>query len=92
MSERQNIDTILTDLDLAFGTAALNFNQDGSGGIMDALAQPDRVDSTLIDRLMTKLGAKLSLLNGPSTVDRTSRSKPMRWKPSSTWCATPLRS
>ena len=70
LSQRQNIDTIITDLDLAFGTAALNFNQDGSGGIMDALAQPDRVDSTLIDRLMTKLGSKLSLLNGPSTVDR----------------------
>lgn len=70
LSQRQNIDTIITDLDLAFGTAALNFNQDGAGGIMDALAQPDRVDSTLIDRLMTKLGSKLSLLNGPSTVDR----------------------
>jgi pilus assembly protein CpaE len=70
MSQRQNIDTIITDLDLAFGTAALNFNQDGSGGIMDALGAPDRVDSTLIDRLMTKLGSKLSLLNGPSTIDR----------------------
>ncbi len=70
MSQRQNIDTIITDLDLAFGTAALNFNQDGSGGIMDALGQPDRVDSTLIERLMTKLGNKLSLLNGPGSVDR----------------------
>ncbi|NMD06760.1 MAG: CtpF protein [Phyllobacteriaceae bacterium] len=70
LSQRQNIDTIITDLDLAFGTAALNFNQDGSGGIMDALGQPDRVDSTLIERLMTKLGNKLSLLNGPGSVDR----------------------
>jgi pilus assembly protein CpaE len=70
ISQRQSIDTIITDLDLAFGTAALNFNQDGSGGIMDALGQPDRVDSTLIDRLMTKLGSKLSLLNGPSSIDR----------------------
>lgn len=70
ISQRQSIDTIITDLDLAFGTAALNFNQDGSGGIMDALGAPDRVDSTLIDRLMTKLGSKLSLLNGPSSIDR----------------------
>jgi pilus assembly protein CpaE len=70
LAERQNIDTIITDLDLAFGTAALNFNQDGSGGIMDALGQPDRVDSTLIERLMTKLGNKLSLLNGPGSVER----------------------
>lgn len=69
-SERQNVDTIITDLDLAFGTAALNFNQDGSGGILDALGQPERVDGTLIERLMTKLGNKLSLLNGPGSVDR----------------------
>ena len=70
LSQRQNIDTIITDLDLAFGTAALNFNQDGSGGILDALGQPDRVDATLIERLMTKLGNKLSLLNGPGSVER----------------------
>jgi pilus assembly protein CpaE len=70
LSQNLNIDTIITDLDLAFGTAALNFDQDGSGGILDALGSPDRVDSTLIERLMTKLGNKLSLLNGPGTVDR----------------------
>ena len=69
-SQRQNIDTIITDLDLAFGTASLNFNQDGSGGIIEALNQPDRVDSTLVERLMTKLADKLSLLTGPGTVDR----------------------
>jgi pilus assembly protein CpaE len=69
-SQKRNIDTIITDLDLAFGTAALNFNQDSAGGIADALGQPDRVDSMLVERLMTKLGDKLSLLNGPGTVDR----------------------
>ncbi len=70
VSQRMNIETVITDLDLPFGTSALNFNQDGGGGIMDALSQPDRVDSTLVDRLMTKLGNKLSLLNGPSGIDR----------------------
>ncbi len=69
-SQKRNIDTIITDLDLAFGTAALNFNQDSTGGIADALGQPDRVDSMLVERLMTKLGDKLSLLNGPGTVER----------------------
>jgi pilus assembly protein CpaE len=69
-SHQRNIDTIITDLDLAFGTAALNFNQDGSGGILEALGSPDRVDSTLVERLMTKLGDKLSLLNGPANVER----------------------
>jgi pilus assembly protein CpaE len=69
-SHSRNIDTIITDLDLAFGTAALNFNQDGAGGILEALGAPDRVDSTLVERLMTKLGDKLSLLTGPGNVDR----------------------
>ncbi|MDE2444709.1 MAG: AAA family ATPase [Alphaproteobacteria bacterium] len=70
ISQRLNTETVITDLDLPFGTSALNFNQDGGGGIFEALAQPDRVDSTLVDRLMTKLGNKLSLLNGPSGIDR----------------------
>lgn len=70
ISKRHNIDTVITDLDLAFGTAGLNFNQDGAGGITDALGQPDRIDSTLIDRLLTKLGDKLSLLSGPGGVER----------------------
>ena len=69
-SQKQGVDTIITDLDLAFGTASLNFNQDGSGGMLEALNQPDRLDSTLVERMMTKLGNKLSLLNGPGTVDR----------------------
>jgi pilus assembly protein CpaE len=69
-SQRQQVDTIITDLDLAFGTASLNFNQDGSGGMLEALNAPDRLDSTLIERMMTKLGDKLSLLNGPGSVER----------------------
>ena len=69
-SNRQNIDTIITDLDLAFGTASLNFNQDTSGGMLEALNAPDRLDSTLVERMMTKLGDKLSLLNGPGSVER----------------------
>lgn len=69
-SKQYNIDTVITDLDLAFGTAGLNFNQEASQGIADALGQPDRVDATLIDRLLTKCGDKLSLLASPGTVDR----------------------
>jgi pilus assembly protein CpaE len=38
--------------------------------MIDALGQPDRIDATLMDRLLTKLGDKLSLLSGPGGVDR----------------------
>lgn len=70
MSRQLNTDTVITDLDLAFGTAGLNFNQETSQGIADALGQPDRIDQTLLDRLLTKCGDKLSLLASPGTVDR----------------------
>lgn len=64
------IETTIIDLDLAFGTAALDFNLDASGGIMEALLQPERVDSLLLDRLLVKLADKLSLLGGPGGVDK----------------------
>ncbi len=70
ISKQHGLETVITDLDLAFGTASLNFNQDSSGGILDALGQPDRVDATLLDRMLTKLSDKLSLLSGPGGVDR----------------------
>jgi pilus assembly protein CpaE len=70
VSQKLSIETLITDLDLSFGTASLNFNQDGGGGFYEALGQPDRVDGTLIERLMTKLGDKLSLLNGPGGIER----------------------
>lgn len=64
------IETTIIDLDLAFGTAALDFNLDASGGLMEAIAQPERVDGLLLDRLLVRLGDKLSLLGGPGGVDR----------------------
>ncbi|HMT14473.1 MAG TPA: AAA family ATPase [Aestuariivirga sp.] len=70
MSGKHSVETVITDLDLSFGTAGLNFNQDANNGMVEALGQPDRVDSTLIDRLLTKIGTKLSLLGGPCQVDR----------------------
>lgn len=65
-----DIETTIVDLDLAFGTAALDFNLDASGGLMEAIAQPERVDGLLLDRLLVKLGDKLNLLGGPGGVDR----------------------
>ncbi len=63
-------ETTIIDLDLAFGTAALDFNLDASGGIMEAILQPERVDALLLDRLLVRLGGKLSLLGGPGGVDK----------------------
>ena len=70
IAKNYSTETVIADLDLAFGTAGLNFNQDIAPGITDVLVQPDRVDTTLIERMMTKVGDKLSLFAGPGGVDR----------------------
>ncbi|MGE0212382.1 MAG: CpaE family protein [Parvibaculaceae bacterium] len=70
ISRQHAIDTVITDLDLAFGTAGLNFNLDSAQGIVDALSAPERVDQVLIDRLLTKCGDRLSLLAAPGSFDR----------------------
>ncbi|MBI3435079.1 MAG: AAA family ATPase [Proteobacteria bacterium] len=64
------LDSVVTDLDLAFGTAALDYNQDPPQGIADAVFSPERIDSGFIDRLLSKCTDNLSLLAAPATLDR----------------------
>jgi pilus assembly protein CpaE len=64
------LDTVVTDLDLAFGTAGLDYNQDPPQGIADAVFSPDRVDTNFVDRLLSKCTDHLSLLAAPATLDR----------------------
>jgi pilus assembly protein CpaE len=65
-----DIQTVLVDLDLGFGTAGLDFNQDPPQGIAEAVFAPDRVDSNLVDRLLSRCGDKLGILAAPATLDR----------------------
>ena len=64
------LDTVVGDLDLGFGTAGLDFNQDPPQGIADAVFSPDRIDTAFIDRLLSKCTDQLSLLAAPATLDR----------------------
>jgi pilus assembly protein CpaE len=64
------MDSVVADLDLAFGTAGLDYNQDPAQGIADAVFSPDRVDTAFIDRLLSKCTDHLSLLAAPATLDR----------------------
>ena len=64
------LDTVVADLDLAFGTAGLDFNQDPPQGIAEAVLSPDRVDTAFVDRLLAKCTDHLSLLAAPATLDR----------------------
>ena len=69
MAERLQTATVLVDLDLAFGTAGLDFNQDPVQGVLDALTQPDRLDPVLMDRMMVRCGDRLSLFAAPANLE-----------------------
>ena len=70
ISRGLDLETVIADLDLAFGTAGLDFNQDPPQGISDAVFAPDRLDANLVDRLLSKCSDKLNLLAAPATLDR----------------------
>lgn len=70
ISTRMQEDVIITDLDLPFGTAGLDFNQDPAQGIADALTSPERLDDVLLDRLLVKCSNHLSLFAAPAVLDR----------------------
>jgi pilus assembly protein CpaE len=65
-----SLDSVVADLDLAFGTAGLDYNQDPPQSIADAVFSPDRVDTAFIDRLLSKCADHLNLLAAPATLDR----------------------
>ncbi|MCW5721724.1 MAG: AAA family ATPase [Devosia sp.] len=64
-------DCLILDMDLAFGTVGLNFNQDPPHGLADALLANQKVDQTMLDRLMSKAANHVNLLTAPATLDRT---------------------
>lgn len=63
-------ETILADLDLPYGTANIDFDQDPPQGISEAVFAPERLDEVFLDRLLTKCSDHLSLLAAPSMLDR----------------------
>ncbi|MBL8564997.1 MAG: AAA family ATPase [Hyphomicrobiaceae bacterium] len=70
LSEVLSSNVIIADLDLAFGTTGLDFNQDPVQGIAEALASPERLDEVLLDRLLTKCSERLSIFAAPVVLDR----------------------
>jgi pilus assembly protein CpaE len=64
------LDSVVVDLDLAFGTAGLDYNQDPGQGIANAVFSADRLDTAVLERLLAKCADHLSLLAAPATLDR----------------------
>ncbi len=70
LAEQYGKNTVLADLDLAYGTASLDFDKDPAQGILDALMASDRIDPVFIDRLLAKCSEHLMLLASPASVDK----------------------
>ncbi|MDH7796826.1 MULTISPECIES: CpaE family protein [unclassified Beijerinckia] len=62
--------TVLVDMDLGFGTAGLDFNQDPPQGVAEIVFAPERLDANFVDRLLSKCTENLSLLAAPATLER----------------------
>jgi pilus assembly protein CpaE len=76
-----SLDSVVADLDLAFGTAGLDYNQDPPQGVADAVFSPDRIDTAFVDRLLSKCTDHLSLLAAPATLDRVYDFTPEAFEP-----------
>ncbi|MDZ4841299.1 MAG: AAA family ATPase [Hyphomicrobium aestuarii] len=70
LAEQLRANCVIADLDLAFGTTGLDFDQDPVQGIADALGSPERLDEMLLDRLLTKCSEQLSIFAAPVVLDR----------------------
>lgn len=64
------LDSVVIDLDMAFGTASLDYNKDPLQGIANAVFAAERPDSAFIERLLAKCNDHLSLLAAPASLER----------------------
>ncbi|WP_195164381.1 AAA family ATPase [Mesorhizobium sp. NBSH29] len=70
MSTLFGSEVLVADMDLPFGTANINFDQDPAQGIAEAVFAPERIDEVYLDRLLAQCSTQLSLLAAPSTLER----------------------
>jgi len=76
MSSNHNQETALVDLDASWGTTGLDFNYDSVQGLEEALASPDRLDETLLDRIMLRHTPTLSLLPAAASLNNAGMESP----------------
>jgi pilus assembly protein CpaE len=58
------------DLDLPFGTAALDFNEEPPQTILEAIAAADKVDEMFLDRVVTRPTERLMLFSAPARLEK----------------------
>lgn len=61
----------LADLDLQFGTASLMLDLEPGTGLLEALANPDRIDDLFMERAIIRESEKLALLSAEEPLDHS---------------------
>lgn len=69
LAERSPSNVILVDMDLPFGTAALDFDLRPEKNISEAVRDPARMDDQLLESLLTPCGEKFGILSAPARLD-----------------------
>lgn len=69
MARHLQAHTILVDMDIPFGTAGLNFNQEPVTSLVDAMEGGERVDINFVEHLLTSCEENLSLVASPALVE-----------------------
>ena len=54
MSSLFKKEVVIADMDLPYGTANINFDQDPAQGIAEAVFSPERIDDVYLDRLLAQ--------------------------------------
>ncbi len=69
LAEIYDEQVILVDLDISYGTAALNLNMQPRQTIVDALSNSGSLDATMVNQYLMEFGdTKLSVLTSPSSL------------------------
>jgi pilus assembly protein CpaE len=70
IANRQARRVVLVDLDLQNGDCALAFEMKSTSGLSEALANPLRIDYTLIERVMSPVGERLFVLSSEEPLSK----------------------
>lgn len=68
LAHHEESDVIVVDLDLLFGTVALDFNVQPRQTLADALAETSRLDASMMDRMLVRFDDRISLLAAPAAL------------------------
>ncbi|MCW8917648.1 MAG: AAA family ATPase [Gammaproteobacteria bacterium] len=68
LAQKHKAEVLLIDFDLQFGDVAISLDLHPRSTVLDALRQPDRVDTVLLSALITKHDSGLDILPSPGNL------------------------